>query len=221
VMMSSEQPIASEGEESATVAETAAKPASPFTLEERSDGWDDLRTTISKAKKERQGAWDQLNEMYISKGAEAAKKGGRWAKVLAEELVDSKVIESVQPSVEKLREIVPASKPKEAGQQQKKVERSSFELPKVTLPTVPLDKALTQRAAKAKAAKEAQLQKQKEEEEKKKAAAKAASNSQLLVAALTIVFLGGSTAGVSALLISQAAPELFQSLFQPILDALN
>ena len=53
--------------------------------------------------------------------------------MLAEELVDSKVIESVQPSVEKLREIVPASKPKEAGQQQKKVERSSFELPKVTL----------------------------------------------------------------------------------------
>lgn len=59
------------------------------------------------------------------------------------------------------------------------------------------------RVGQAKAAKEAALKKQKEEEETKKAAA-AASSTQLFVALLTIVFLVGSTSGVSALLISQA-----------------
>merc|ERR1719310_2511988 len=67
----------------ASEAETSeSTPDSIFTLEERKDGWDDVRGSIKGAIKDRQGAVEALNEW----NANYVKPAARWAKVLAEEL---------------------------------------------------------------------------------------------------------------------------------------
>lgn len=60
----------------------APAPDGIFTLEERKDGWDDVRGSIKGAIKDRQGAVKALNAWNTQYVAPAA----RWAKVLAEEL---------------------------------------------------------------------------------------------------------------------------------------
>ena len=50
-----------------------------FTLEERDDGWDDVRQSIKEAKKQRQQPWEDINRDYIGPTT-------RWAKVIAEEV---------------------------------------------------------------------------------------------------------------------------------------
>ena len=113
MMVSTEEQSAAE----TTPTEESEISTTPFTLEDRGDGWDDVRSALQKAKKERSGAWDELNRLYVSRGVEAAKTGGRWAKVLADELIDAKVMDSVQSAV------ADAKPPK-------------LEMPKVELPKV-------------------------------------------------------------------------------------
>ena len=50
-----------------------------FTLEERDDGWNDVRQAIKTAKKDRLKAYNEINDMYI----DPAK---RWSKVIADEI---------------------------------------------------------------------------------------------------------------------------------------
>lgn len=62
--------------------ESPSQPESIFTLDERKDGWDDVRSTIKDAIKERAGGIQELNawnEKYI-------KPTTKWAKVIVEEL---------------------------------------------------------------------------------------------------------------------------------------
>jgi len=54
-----------------------------FTMEERDDGWDDVRRGVIEAKQERVKAVEQLKEKYGPGLASA----GRWAKVITEEVV--------------------------------------------------------------------------------------------------------------------------------------
>lgn len=243
MMVSTEEQSAAE----TTPTEESEISTTPFTLEDQGDGWDDVRSAVQKAKKERSGAWDELNRLYVSRGVEAAKTGGRWAKVLADELIDAKVMDSVQSAV------ADAKPPK---LEMPKVELPKVEMPKVEMPkAVSMPKAATPKAAprpaapkpkptpkaaakpaaapaafsfpnlggKQAAAKKAkEVQAKKAVEEKAAAAKKAASAGQLFVVALTFLFVGGSIFGVSGLFISQAAPELFKPLLDALpLDALN
>jgi hypothetical protein len=62
--------------------ESPSQPESIFTLDERKDGWDDVRSSIKDAIKERAGGIQELNawnEKYI-------KPTTKWAKVIVEEL---------------------------------------------------------------------------------------------------------------------------------------
>ena len=62
--------------------ESPSQPDSIFTLDERKDGWDDVRSSIKDAIKERAGGIQELNawnEKYI-------KPTTKWAKVIVEEL---------------------------------------------------------------------------------------------------------------------------------------
>ena len=50
-----------------------------FTLEEREDGWDDVRQNIKEGIKQREKPLQEIRDMYI-------KPAQRWAKVLSEEI---------------------------------------------------------------------------------------------------------------------------------------
>jgi len=59
--------------------EPTAPSGSIFTLEERKDGWDDVRGALKDAAKDREKPWQEVKEQYISPVS-------RWASVLADEL---------------------------------------------------------------------------------------------------------------------------------------
>jgi len=50
-----------------------------FTLEDRDDGWDDVRNTIKTARKERIGAWEEIQRDYV-------KPTAAWTKVITSEI---------------------------------------------------------------------------------------------------------------------------------------
>jgi hypothetical protein len=64
---------------------TPAEPDTIFTMQERQDGWDDVRSSIKKQIKDRRQAYDAIAENYVAPTAATLKTAGRWAKVLAEE----------------------------------------------------------------------------------------------------------------------------------------
>ena len=84
---------------SAETTEAAEPPAAEeaadtvFTLSPRDDGWDDLRGAIVTARKERSGAWEQLQKQYV-------RPVSRVAKVVVEEVA------SVAPPVEGVKEVL-------------------------------------------------------------------------------------------------------------------
>jgi hypothetical protein len=75
-----------EAAEAATASNTTTEelPDSIFTLQERDDGWDDVRASIKAARDDRKDAWDLINQEYV-------KPAARWSKVLAEEFLPSEV----------------------------------------------------------------------------------------------------------------------------------
>merc|ERR1711924_102970 len=60
-----------------------------FTMQDRDDGWNDVRNAIVTFKKERVGALDQLKSL-LKRDTDAIKSSaaGRWSRVLAEELIN-------------------------------------------------------------------------------------------------------------------------------------
>lgn len=64
--------------------EACVKPDSPWSLEEKNDGWDDVRAGIIEAKRDRAKAWDALaSDASVAR----IKKASKWAKVIADEVV--------------------------------------------------------------------------------------------------------------------------------------
>lgn len=72
---------APEGEE-----EKTAAPETIFTLQDRDDGWDDVRGSIKAAIKDREKPYQDIKENYVKPAAATVATAARWAKVLAEEL---------------------------------------------------------------------------------------------------------------------------------------
>lgn len=65
--------------------EERKRAADIFTLQEREDGWDDVRSGIKAAIKDRQKPYNQIMEEYV----EPAKYYGRFAAVVVEDLVNA------------------------------------------------------------------------------------------------------------------------------------
>ena len=63
-----------------------AEPDTIFTLQERDDGWDDVRSSIKKQIKDRQQPYEDIKRDYLEPTAAMLKTAGRWTKVLAEEV---------------------------------------------------------------------------------------------------------------------------------------
>ena len=57
-VMASEQP-------SVETEEATAVPETIFTMQERNDGWDDVRNSIKEAKKQREKPWNDIQQEYI------------------------------------------------------------------------------------------------------------------------------------------------------------
>lgn len=56
-----------------------SEPETIFTLQERADGWDDVRNSIKQAKKDRSGAWEDIQRDYL-------KPTAAWTKVITTEI---------------------------------------------------------------------------------------------------------------------------------------
>jgi hypothetical protein len=81
---------------------------SPFTLEKRGDGWDDLREAIAGAGQERQASYEALQKKYV-------KPASRVAKVLVDELAEATPLKAVlkaPKAAPPVADIAPPSAPK-------------------------------------------------------------------------------------------------------------
>uniref|UniRef100_A0A7S3TEI5 Transmembrane protein n=2 Tax=Choreotrichia TaxID=141411 RepID=A0A7S3TEI5_9SPIT len=76
--------------------------SSPFTLQKRGDGWDDLRQALVNAGKERQPSLEQLQKNYV-------KPVERVAKVLADEVLETIPIKNVSEAKPKAESTVPST----------------------------------------------------------------------------------------------------------------
>lgn len=72
-------------DEAAACMETA-DPQTIFSLQDRDDGWNDVRAKIKAAIKDREKPYNDIKDNYIAPASENLKKAGKWAKVLAEEV---------------------------------------------------------------------------------------------------------------------------------------
>jgi len=98
VTASTNAPAASAPAETALATGSTDAPAapepfrSPFTLEKRGDGWDDLRAAIIVAREERRASYDAMQKKYV-------KPVSRAAKVLVDEVVEAIPVKDVPKAV--------------------------------------------------------------------------------------------------------------------------
>ena len=112
---------------------------SPFTLQERGDGWDDVRGAIADAKKDREKPWAEIKKDYVEPAAEVAQTVGAFASALgsavgelvgaAAEAADVELPELPVPEMPSAEAAVEA--PKEEVEEAV-VERAAKEAPKFT-----------------------------------------------------------------------------------------
>ena len=113
---------------------------SPFTLQERGDGWDDVRGAIADAKKDREKPWAEIKKDYVEPAAEVAQTVGAFASALgsavgelvgaAAEAADVELPELPVPEMPSAVAAVEA--PKEEEEEEAVVERAAKEPPKFT-----------------------------------------------------------------------------------------
>lgn len=98
-----------------------------FTLEERDDGWNDVRKVIDEAKKEREGAFNALTSNFKRDTDSIASSAAvRWTKVIAEE-----VKEAVTLSGPEYENVPKAEKPQAEAPKAGALQAISAALPKV------------------------------------------------------------------------------------------
>jgi len=82
-----------EPEEAAAAADPAAaeskRAADIFTLEERQDGWDDVRSSIKSGIKDRSKAWNEINRDYVEPAKDLASTASRYASAAVEVATES------------------------------------------------------------------------------------------------------------------------------------
>jgi len=181
--------FASEPSPAAEAEATAEEqPDTIFTLEDRQDGWDDVRNSIKTGIKERAGGVEGLNawsEKYVA-------PVGRWAKVLADELpVELPSVDLPKPSLPSAEALKTAAKAPAAAFSPPATPAAPAATLKdraLGLTTTLLDAAAKQRQAAAKEAPDAAPVKAKKEVSVQ--AATVASGNVLLLACIPIGTLG-------------------------------
>ena len=111
---------------------------SPFTLQERGDGWDDVRGAIADAKKDREKPWAEIKKDYVEPAAEVAQTVGAFASALGSavgELVGAAAeaadVELPELPVPEMPSALPPSRRQEE-EEEAVVERAAKEPPKFT-----------------------------------------------------------------------------------------